>query len=242
MKDTVISLFDLTGEMVRPWTQKGYWGFCFDIQHPEGVETEIHPGAIGIHRDLMRPFRAADLEAYGIEPDRVAAVFAFPPCTHLAVSGARWFKGKGLRALASSVDMFATAAELAEELGAPYFLENPVSTISTYWRKADFSFDPYEYGGWIPAGEEVHPKYPGIISDADRYHKKTCLWTGGGFVMPEKRPVAEPVRDALGFSGDQFKTIGFNHPETANVRSATPRGFARAVFAANHNPENLKGE
>lgn len=43
--------------------------------------------------------------------ERVAFVTAFPPCTHLAVSGARWFKGKGLRKLADSIHMFATAAE-----------------------------------------------------------------------------------------------------------------------------------
>lgn len=31
--------------------------------------------------------------------ERVAFVAAFPPCTHLVVSGARWFKGKGLRSV-----------------------------------------------------------------------------------------------------------------------------------------------
>lgn len=84
-------------------------------------------------------------------------------------------------------------------------LENPVSTLSTYWRKPDHTFDPCDYG--------------------DGYTKKTCVWCGGGFVMPPKNrvPVTEP---------------GYIHkmapgPDRADRRSATPGGFARAVFTAN---------
>ena len=58
-------------------------------------------------------------------------------------------------------------------------LENPVGVLSSYWRKPDHTFDPCDYGGYLnPAG--------------DAYTKKTCLWTGGGFIMPKKKPV-EPV-------------------------------------------------
>ena len=38
---TVISCFDLTGNMVRPWAEAGYLCYCVDIQHPQG-ETR-HP-------------------------------------------------------------------------------------------------------------------------------------------------------------------------------------------------------
>ena len=61
--------------------------------------------------------------------ERIAFVAAFPPCDHLAVSGSRWFKGKGLRKLALSIDLFATAAELCEWIGAPYMIENPVGLL-----------------------------------------------------------------------------------------------------------------
>jgi hypothetical protein len=55
-------------------------------------------------------------------------------------------------------------------------LENPVGVLSSYWRKPDHTFDPCDYGGYLnPAG--------------DAYTKKTCLWTGGGFIMPGKKPV-----------------------------------------------------
>jgi hypothetical protein len=91
---------------------------------------------------------------------RIKILFAFPPCTHVAVSGARWFKDKGLGALIDSLQLFDAAVRLAEWTGAPYLIENPVSTISTYWRKPDHRFDPCDYGGYLDP--------PG-----DRYTKKT---------------------------------------------------------------------
>ena len=95
---------------------------------------------------------------------------------------------------------------------APYLIENPVSTISTYWRKPDFTFDPCDYAGY-PGGEN------------DLYTKKTCLWTGGGFIMPPPKRL-EPVQ------GSRMHRLPPS-PERANLRSATPMGFARAVFEAN---------
>lgn len=196
----VISLFDKTGNAVRPWADAGYTCYCYDIQH----ETQRTEGNITfMPADLMQPLRDA--------PSGVAFVFAFPPCTHLAVSGARWFKGKGLRALADSVHMFATAAEFAEASGAPYMIENPVSTISTYWRKPDYNFHPWHYTAHEPQ---------------DNYTKQTCLWTGNGFVMPERNTLDLPPPDNRIHAAPPSD-------DRADFRSATPMGFARAVFEAN---------
>jgi hypothetical protein len=104
-------------------------------------------------------------------------VFAFPPCTHLAASGARWFGDKGLSALRDSISLVEACRRICEWSGAPYCIENPIGTLSTYWRKPDYIFDPCDYGAYL-------------TPPSDAYTKKTCLWTGGGFVMPEKRPVA----------------------------------------------------
>jgi len=201
----VVSLFDRTGNMVRPWAEAGYECFCYDIQHVHFRRERIGAGSI-----LFVPFDLSRV-APAVRGDE-AAVFAFPPCTHLAVSGARWFKGKGLRALADSIHMFATAAEFCEAAGAPYMIENPVSTISSYWRKPDHTFHPYEFTGFEPA---------------ENYTKKTCLWTGNGFVMPA------PNR-AAGL-GDPDNRIHAAPPsdDRGDIRSATPMGFARAVFLAN---------
>ena len=173
MKNIVVSLFDVSGVMVKPWLDAGFECYIVDAQHPEAHSVEG-----GLHRvnyDLRKPFD------FHIDKDSIAFVAAFPPCTHLAVSGARWFKGKGLRLLAESIEMFATAAEFCEASGAPYLIENPVSTISTYWRKPDYTCNPYQFTRYAPE---------------DNYTKKTCLWTGGGFVMPlEERMAGLPSPD-----------------------------------------------
>ena len=105
-----------------------------------------------------------------------------------------------------------TARDIAEEIGAPYYIENPVSVISSEWRKPDYIFNPCDYTGYEPG---------------DNYTKKTCLWTGNGFKMPA------PSKDSsLGEPDDRIHKAAPS-PERANFRSATPMGFARAVFKGN---------
>jgi hypothetical protein len=197
VKPMILSLCDYTGVMVEPWREAGFPCVIVDLQHT--------PGWDGFSTVLLSKV-GRDVREFYLSPDEeVGAVFAFPPCTDLANSGARWFKGKGLRALSSAIELVAACVEIAEASSAPYMIENPVGQLSTYWRKPDHTFDPCDYG--------------------DPYTKKTCLWTGGGFVMPTKQRV-EPTE------GSKMHRLPPG-PERANLRSATPPGFARAVFEAN---------
>lgn len=197
----VVSLFDVTGNMVQPWADAGFLCYCVDILHSAGEARDGNIVRVGADvREWLPPYGP------------VTILFAFPPCTHVAVSGARWFKDKGLGALIESLELFDAAVRLAEWTKAPYMIENPVSTVSTYWRKPDYTFDPCDYGGYLsPSG--------------DAYTKKTCLWTGNGFVMPRERPVF-PVE------GSRMHRLPPSQ-ERAALRSETPTGFARAVFEAN---------
>ena len=158
---TVLSLFDLAGNMVKPWSEAGFSTLCIDVQR-DGT-------------DILKwiPPRAR----YGI-------VFAFPPCTNLAVSGARWFQDKGLAGLGSAIELVERARDICEWAGAPWMIENPISTLSTYWRKPDHIFHPYEFAGLEPL---------------DNYTKKTCVWCGNGFIMPT--PNCCEMR--------RYRTIGF---------------------------------
>lgn len=79
-------------------------------------------------------------------------MIAHPPCTHLAVSGARWFKDK-------EEEQAGSLAFVIALLNAPIpriALENPVSIISTRIRKPDQYIQPWMFGH----GET----------------KATCLW------------------------------------------------------------------
>jgi hypothetical protein len=113
---------------------------------------------------------------------------------------------------------------MGKKLQCPYFIENPVSVISSEWRKPDFSFHPFEFGG-----------YSG--GEGDGYTKKTCLWTGGGFVFPMKRPInIDPV------TGNRIHQAPPS-AERANIRSKTPGGFAAAIFLSHAQKySGLRGE
>ena len=79
-------------------------------------------------------------------------MIAHPPCTHLAVSGARWFKDKQ-KEQEEALDFVRALLNAPIEKIA---LENPVSVISTKIRKPDQIIQPWQFGH----GET----------------KKTCLW------------------------------------------------------------------
>jgi len=236
----VISLYDYTGEALKPWAEAGYACYAFDIQH---LDTKVEGYANG---GFIR-YEGLDLHDFSTYQDlffrfngrKVAFGMAFPVCTDLAVSGAAWFKKKAeadplfqQRAAQHAID----CASLFDDLGCPYFIENPVSVLATKWRKPDHTFHPYEYGGYIVKDDAQHPLWPDYIADRDAYPKKTCLWTGNGFVMPPKVPV-EPE---TGHSRQHLK-LGGKSAKTKNIRSATPRGFAIAVMAANTHKENTNG-
>lgn len=196
----VLSLCDRTGNMVRPWLEAGVRCVTVDLREAENahpLRTHIVGDVRGLRLDSSPTF-----------------VFAFPPCTDLASSGARWWKDKGLRAIIDSLELVEACREICLRTGAAWMLENPVGALATFWRRPDHYFHPVHYAGYSPS------------PDADGYSKKTCLWTGGGFVMPDRKP-GEPTL------GDMIHRMSPS-PDRADKRSATPLGFAYAVFAANH--------
>ena len=223
MHKIVISLFDYTTEFVKPWAKEGYTCFCVDIQHPYGYSPP--------KGNIIKVGLPVEDFAASLPKGDVIFLAAFPPCTDLAVSGAAHFRKKEAsnpHYREEALSLVYLARDLGEKLQVPYLIENPISVISTEWRKPDYIFHPWEYGMYLPEGDR-HPDYPEIIEPNDRYNKKTCLWTNALFVMPGKKPTEKPV----GYS-KQHKLLGGKSIRTKNIRSATPRGFSLAVFEANH--------
>lgn len=92
-------------------------------------------------------------------------VIAFPPCTDLAVSGARWFPEK--RANGSqqrAIDFFLQFTKLK----CKWAIENPIGIMSSYYRKPNQIIQPWMFGH----GET----------------KATCLWLNG---LPKLVPTEE---------------------------------------------------
>jgi hypothetical protein len=88
-------------------------------------------------------------------------MIAHPPCTHLAVSGSRWFKDK----VTEQAEALAFVRRLLDAPILKIALENPISVISTRIRKPDQIIQPWQFGH----GET----------------KATCLWLKG---LPKLAP------------------------------------------------------
>lgn len=203
MAGIAISLCDRSGRMLEPWAADGYSCWAVDVaQDQPGFRAGINFIRANV-REWEPPVLAADF------------VSAFPPCDHLAASGARWFGEKGPIALDRALSLVRRCAELANTLTDCWMLENPVGRLSTLWRKPDYTFNPADFAGYLYGDEEL----------AEQYTKKTCLWTGAAFHMP--RPLPRPP--VLGSKMHRLSQTA----DRKYLRSITPKGFALAVYTAN---------
>ena len=136
----------------------------------------------------------------------VHGILAAPPCTHLASSGARWFRTKGESALLEALSTVDACLRIIHFCKPQWWaLENPVGRLVRYLGKPVMYFDPCDYG--------------------DPYRKRTALW--GVFNRPLTSPV-HPVSVCL--QGSWVQKLGKGN---GYARSVTPPGFARAFFEAN---------
>ena len=138
-------------------------------------------------------------------------VIAFPPCTHLSSSGARWFQEKRIDGRQqSAIDFFMLFANVDCDKVA---IENPVGIMSSVYRKPDQIIQPYQFG--------------------DSAQKSTCLWLKG---LPKLIPTkivesGGTVRHKSGRTSSRWNVDTFNLPksERAKVRSKTFPGIAKAM-------------
>lgn len=204
MKRTCIFLCDESGVMAEPWAAAGFDCYCVDVAH--GIRNDREQNGVRfVWGDVRSWTPPAGLD--------IAFMAAFPPCTHLAASGARDHRKKGGWALADSLQIFDSCRMACVYSGAPYCIENPVGRLSTHREPPTTYFDPCDYAGYLPDPA------------AEAYTKKTGLWCGGGFVVPERLRV-EPALGSLIIK----MAPGEDRDE---LRSKTPRGFAIATFRAN---------
>lgn len=134
-----------------------------------------------------------------------------PPCTYLAVCGNRWMKDnperQKLRKQAIEFFMMLANCDIPK-----ICLENPISIMSTVWRKPDQYVEPYEYG---------HPET-----------KKTSLWLKG---LPKLDPTKIVTPEyIIGKDGKKYSRIHYmsqwsNPNDRQKERSRTYPGIAQAM-------------
>lgn len=133
-------------------------------------------------------------------------MIAHPPCTHLASSGARWFKDKEVEQRKAIWFFIALATAPVERIA----IENPVGVMSRHWKRPDQIVQPYWFG--------------------DSFRKTTCLWLKG---LPLLRPtnVVDEGESHVTKSGRRLPAW-YNlppSPDRGKIRSKTFPGFARAM-------------
>jgi site-specific DNA-cytosine methylase len=134
-------------------------------------------------------------------------IIAFPPCTHLAGSGARWFKDKQKE----QEEALSFVRKIMEAPCDKICIENPVGVISTKIRKPDQIVQPWMFG--------------------DPYEKRTCLWLKGlpkleatNIVQPEERHITKSGR-----SLPTWYNIPPSMKDRGKIRSKTFLGLAKAM-------------
>lgn len=123
-------------------------------------------------------------------------VIAHPPCTHLSVSGARWFKDKKDEQAHGLGFVLQIASAPVDRIA----IENPISILSSHWRRPDQIIQPYMFGH----GET----------------KATCLWLKG---LPKLKPtkIVEEHKPRV-----HYESPG---PDRWKNRSRTLQGIADAM-------------
>jgi len=138
-------------------------------------------------------------------------IIAFPPCTHLASSGAAWFEAKRADGRQkAAIEFFMIFANHPCEKIA---IENPVGVMSSNYRKPDQIIQPWQFG--------------------DAYSKRTCLWLQG---LPKLKPTQivdqgemvtyESGRTMPKWYADAWK---LSSEERSKARSKTFPGIAKAM-------------
>jgi site-specific DNA-cytosine methylase len=183
---------------------KGHEAYSCDILPTSGQREDWH-----IWGDVMDVLGHGHNN--GVRPEW-DMVLAFPPCTNLSVSGARWFPGKVASGeQGRSVDFFMFFTRLHPDIKVA--IENPIGIMSSRYRKPDQIVHPYDFG---------HKEF-----------KPTCLWLTG---LPKLKPtdtITPPC--AYGKMSQELKREwGMIHqaapgPDRARLRSRTFQGIANAM-------------
>ncbi len=190
--------------ITKAFRKKGHNAYSCDLQAESGGHPEWH-----IQGDALE-------EAYSGTYD---LMIAHPPCTYLAVSGARWMYNKDGSRNEERWKNQLEALEFVQKLmDAPIdkiAVENPVSVISSQIRKPDQIIQPYHFG--------------------DEATKTTCLWLKGLPLLTHTNVVGkgEKVTFKSGKSHPKWYADALSKAKTKaerqKLRSKTFTGIANAI-------------
>lgn len=167
----------------------------------------LHHHQFHHQRDVRDLFEGRVAHSMALEGQRPTwdLLIAHPPCTHLAVSGARWFAGK-TKEQEEALEFVRWLLALPVPRIA---LENPISVISSHIRKPDQIVQPHWFG---------HPEF-----------KRTCLWLKNLPPLVMTRPLKVPLRGTPEWTSWNKVHWAPPGPDRWKERSRTYTGVADAM-------------
>jgi site-specific DNA-cytosine methylase len=205
---------------------KGHEAYSCDILDCSGGHPEWH-----IQGDVLPlingncTFTTMDGKEHAIETTW-DLIIAHPPCTHLAVSGARHFEKK--RANGSQREAIEFFCKLLNANCSKIVVENPVNIISGDYIKQYFPDLCEKYRLPIKSSQVIQPYEYGNPSK-----KSTCLWIKG---LPNLVPTNIVEPDLITYTCKDGKKVTFSRDycqgvgkDRGNRRSKTFEGIARAM-------------
>lgn len=208
----------------------GHEAYSCDIIDQSGGRPEWH-----IMQDVLPllngrcSFKTTDGTTHTVA-GKWGMIIAFPPCTHLAVSGALRFEAK--REDGRQREGLEFFCKFLQADCDRISIENPVNIISGDYCRKWFPDIVEKYGLPIKPTQAVHPWMFGHPES-----KKTCLWLKGlpplvptnVLPLPEGGRWANQTKDGQNKLVIDGKWIGWNDPRTAKERSKTYPGIAKAM-------------
>ena len=187
----------------KAFRDRGFEAYSCDIQEPSGNHPEWHILGDALEAIKVEKITTMDDKVHYI--GKWDLLIAHPPCTHLAVSGARWFS-EGIKPLSLKYEAAAFFMKFSEAPIKHIAIENPVCVMSTLYRKPDQIINPWQFG---------HPE-----------QKKTCLWLKNLPLLRETNNVYEYMMTLSEKERSRIWWLGSNH---AKERSKTFPGIAEAM-------------
>ena len=209
----------------------GHEAYSCDVEPCSGGHPEWH-----IRWDVMGllngncMFKTGDMQMHSIN-GKWDMIIAFPPCTHLAVSGAAHFAKK--REDGRQLDAIWFFYRILSANCDKIAIENPVNIISGNYISKHFSEHEWTKTFPIKPTQAIQPYEYGHEA-----RKKTCLWLKGLPKLQSTNIVGMGEIDKNGHSygasatyarDEDGKIISWNDPRTAKIRSKTFPGIAKAM-------------
>lgn len=190
-------------EVCKAFRARGHEAYSCDIQEPSGGHPEWH--ILGDALKALEGGQIATMDGVTHDVGKWDLLIAHPPCTHLAVSGARWFT-EGKKPLSLRYEAAAFFMKFVEADIPQIAIENPVCVMSTLYRKPDQIINPWQFG---------HPE-----------QKKTCLWLKNLAILEETDNVYEHMLTLPPKLREKNHWMGSGH---SKERSKTFPGIAKAM-------------